>query len=145
MELRNLRWKKKWFVRLRDELTVKNPPSKDAHNRPKFCFHSIGLAAQTSPKLTFHIIDMYVAREETHLSTDLWPLFSQSFPPFVLKSVHRISKPSNISLILWSQVQKCYIALVFARIVQFFVPFFISYCHLFVCTLHYTIQRQFKR
>ena len=37
---------------------IKNPPSKDAHNRPNNFYFMYWLAAQTSPELIFHVINM---------------------------------------------------------------------------------------
>ena len=37
---------------------LKKPPSKVAHNRPQTFFSCTGPAAQTSPELMFHVINM---------------------------------------------------------------------------------------
>ena len=61
---------------------MKKTPSKVAHNRPQI-FLSTGLAAQTSPELIFHIINM----SQNSLSTDLCP---EHAPAKVVRKVTKL-------------------------------------------------------
>ena len=82
--------------------TLKKPPSKVAHNRPQTFFFMYWLAAQTSPELIFHVINM---------SQDTSVLLSvvTTQKPGTLFSLLDISKP------LWPHVGNICLAAAWLR------------------------------
>ena len=60
---------------------VKKTPSKVAHNRPQTFFSSTGPAAQTSPELIFHIINMSQDSSVSLSVSQTWPSVMQKLGP----------------------------------------------------------------